>query len=323
MLALKVFERWICASDKPFFFWKKRTLPCRADVMQNLAQLELSGCRNGLLGSPARFRIMAPAAFFMVLTLVSVWGMPRSRSRSPLYSPTTDICLDCPGSGSSRSEATSRRSRTSRCVSSSGLYHTSDARPSIFTSSERAWEQEPDATATSQQLQAALAEPPTESHRDFVEVLMGQVFSYNISPPLQRTLLLLYIQDHRERLQPRHGQGRISLTIASSGQNCAHVASCCSQVSSVLENQAMSDAIFRQEMVRKRTRMWHTATWQDTLAKDLDNEAQDVRGDFAVSLAECLQNYCSCSSIGCSPGIPCFMSVVAVLSPVRHVHSSA
>ena len=65
------------------------------------------------------------------VTFASVSGMPRSRSRSPLYSPSTDICLHCPGSGSSRSEAPSRRSRTPGCISVGGLYHPTDDRPSI------------------------------------------------------------------------------------------------------------------------------------------------------------------------------------------------
>ena len=178
---------------------------------------------------------MALTAHLLLLTLVSVTfvsvsGMPRSRSRSPLYSPSTDICLDCPGSGSSRSEAPSRRSRIPGCVSMDGLYHTPDDRPSIFASGDRAWDHEPDAAVASQQLQTALVGPPTESHRDFDETLMSQVFSYNISPPLQRTLLLLYIQDHRDRLQHQQGPGRPSSAFASSGQHDTHVASTCCQV---------------------------------------------------------------------------------------------
>ena len=215
---------------------------------------------------------MALDALLLLLTLVSVMlvsvsGMPRSRSRSPLYSPSTDLCLDCPGSGSSRSEAPSRRSRTPGCVSMGGLYHTSDDRPSIFASSERVWDHEPDATVASQQLQAALVGPSTESHRDFVEALMSQVFSYNISPPLQRTLLLLYIQDHRERLQHQQGPGRLSSDFALSGQHNSYLAHSCCQVCSEPADQAMLDALFRQEMVRERTRLWRTSRWEDTLAR--------------------------------------------------------
>ena len=218
------------------------------------------------------------AALLLFLTVITERGqcMPRSRSRSPLYSPSTDVRPGC-CSDSSRDDEPVRRSRSSGCVSDRGLFHTPDPAPSIFTSGVCSVEQEPDATITSQQLQAALRSDYAQSHHDFINALLEQVFSYQISPPLQRTLLLIYIQDHRDRLQRQQDSGLFRLEWAFLGlpSFCA-VHSC----EFALYVGALHSC---QELCHPRTKLWRTARWQGLLARRSKPRARKVRGKHCSS----------------------------------------
>ena len=225
----------------------------------------------------AHLRIMTSlclmAALLLFLTVIIERGqcMPRSRSRSPLYSPSTDVRPGC-CSDSSRDDEPVRRSRSSGCVSDRGLFHTPDPAPSIFTSGVCSVEQEPDATITSQQLQAALSSDYAQSHHDFINTLLEQVFSYQISPPLQRTLLLIYIQDHRDRLQRQQDSGLFRLEWAFLGLPSFCAVHSCEFALSV---EALHSC---QELCHPRTKLWRTARWKDLLARRSKPRARKVRG---------------------------------------------
>ena len=230
-------------------------------------------------------RPMAVPLSFLLLVFQTVQSMPRSRSRSPLYSPSTDLCLD-DHSYSSGGEAPVRRSRPTGRISEQGLCHATTTPPSIFTTGEGSWVQEPNVTDASQRLQAALVDDYQPSHHEFVDSLMNQVFSYQISPPLQRTLLLVYIQDHRDRLQTQRDSGLLWSTAVMCNLSFCANASCCAIV------PHEQDIHLCQELVHPRTRMWRTSRWQELLTRRSKPKARRKRrvhrrpclGLFAKSL---------------------------------------
>ena len=167
-------------------------------------------------------------------------------------------------------EAPVRRSRSSGLISERGLCHTTATPPSIFTSGEGSWVQEPNVTDASQRLQAALMEDYQPSHHDFVDILMNQVFSYQISPPLQRTLLLVYIQDHRDRLQKQRDSGPFCNADVLSGFSFCTTALCRAAV------PHEQDTRLCQELAHPKTTLWRTSRWQELLARRSKPRARRV-----------------------------------------------
>ena len=121
--------------------------------------------------------------------------------------------------------------------------------------------QEPNATEASERLQAALANDYQPSHHEFVDTLMNQVFSYQISPPLQRILLLVYIQDHRDRLQKQRDSGLLWNADVLFDVSICSAAFCCGTV------PHDQDTSLCQELAPPKTRIWRTSRWQELLAR--------------------------------------------------------
>ena len=173
---------------------------------------------------------MAACAALYLILLIPTWGMPRSRSRSPLYSPTSDLRLSpLGGHDSSHSDTPHRRTRQAGQVSDSGLYHVSSGSPSIFMQTSTVMP-EPDETTTCQQLTSCLTGPYQPTHAEFIDSLAEHVLQYRIGPPLQRSLLMIFIQDHRERLRQQSSSGsglvRVVMPSLHKGSGVAGAACC-------------------------------------------------------------------------------------------------
>ena len=194
---------------------------------------------------------MAAFAVLCFILLLSVWGMPRSRSRSPLYSPTSDLRLSA-GHESSQNDTPPRRARCAGQVSDSGLYHVSSGSTSIFQHSSMVMP-EPDETATCQQLTSCLVGPYQTSHAEFMDTLAELLLSYRIGPPLQRSLLMIFVHDQRERLRQQ----------SSSGQGLVHVEEPCAHPESDVADLPCSV----KEDSNLRIKRWRTDRWKVTLAR--------------------------------------------------------
>ena len=112
---------------------------------------------------------------------------------------------------------------------------------------------EPDETTTCQQLTSCLTGPYQPTHAEFIDSLAEHVLQYRIGPPLQRSLLMIFIQDQRERLRQHSSScsGLVSVVMPSLHEGSGvDGAACCDN-----------------EDHRLRIKRWRTNRWQGILAR--------------------------------------------------------
>ena len=89
---------------------------------------------------------------------------------------------------------------------------------------------EPDETTTCQQLTSCITGPYQPTHTEFIDSLAEHVVQYRIGPPLQRSLLMIFIQDQRERLRQQSSSGsglvRVAIPSVHKGSGVAGAACC-------------------------------------------------------------------------------------------------